>query len=153
MIYKICYHVCEWAARKNEADDSLPIAHLLAPTVLWCYALYPNEREETHVGVSSLRQESSIWTSYYWWVSAAHTFNTSDPQPLLFMHEYMLSKLKECIFLDCSWRFWAVVWIVMRFSLRKMAAGLLWDPSGWSRRCQPHQTALTVCSQNKVLFQ
>lgn len=65
--------VCAWihvTAGEDAADGSVPIVDLLTPAVLWRYTLHPNEWEKTHLGVSSLWQEGSIWTSHHWWVSA-----------------------------------------------------------------------------------
>ncbi len=79
--YNVCSSVCKQTARKDAVDDSLSSTHLLTPAVLWRYALHPNEWEETHLGVSGLRQESPIWAPNYWWVSAAYAFYTCDYGP------------------------------------------------------------------------
>lgn len=63
------HFICFFKAGENEADDPLQIDNVFTPPVLWCYTLYPNEWEETDLGLSSLWQEGAIWTPHYWWVS------------------------------------------------------------------------------------
>ena len=62
-------------AWEDEADHPVQSAHVFSPSVLRCYTLHPNEREEADLGVSSLRQEGTVRTPHYRRVSTTrHTF-------------------------------------------------------------------------------
>lgn len=59
------------SAGQDEADDPVQSHHMLSPPVLRCYSLYPNEREEADLGVSSLRQEGAVRAPHHRRVSPA----------------------------------------------------------------------------------
>lgn len=52
-------------AGEDAANDPVQIVNVYPPAVLRRHTLHPNEREEAHLGVSRLRQKSTIRTPYY----------------------------------------------------------------------------------------
>lgn len=53
------------AAGEDATDDPMPGTDMLPPAVLWCHTIHPDEREETHLGLSCLWQEGPVWTPHY----------------------------------------------------------------------------------------
>lgn len=71
-----CAFTCVLAAREDAADDPVSGPDVLPLAVLWCHALHPDEREEAHVGLPCVWQESALRTPHYRWVSC------QSPEPL-----------------------------------------------------------------------
>lgn len=69
------------AAGQDEADDPVQSDHVLSPPVLRCYPLYPNEREEADLGVSSLRQEGAVRAPHHRRVSPGRQTPAVSPLP------------------------------------------------------------------------